>query len=189
TLFRSFRNGGTAEVPSEFSRHDIEQLKTETKRTLEVFANMTRTYQRASELDCASLSELPFPKGAQYVSNGSEDDGTDRMSDIAIGLDAPDYRDFFVRRCAEDTALAATQALIALRAFHQDLGHLPEALAELVPDYLDAIPTDSFGGKPLHYSRAHKLVYSLGAEGAMAPGFEVVNDTAAVRELSYPIEF
>jgi hypothetical protein len=59
----------------------------------------------------------------------------------------------------------------------------------LVPAYLESIPTDSFGGKPIRYSRAHKIVYSTGAQGTMDAGFEIEGEAAAVHKLSYPIEF
>ena len=106
-----------------------------------------------------------------------------------VEIEAPDYRNFFLRRCAEDTALAATQTLIGLRAFQQDRGRLPEELSDLVPDYLDAIPIDAFRGEPIQYSRARKLVYSLGTDGidnTEAPTTGVMSEFS---EPSYPIEF
>ncbi len=59
---------------------------------------------------------------------------------------------------------AATRALIALKAFKTETGRLPETLAELVPEFLDAVPLDDFDGKPLRYSREKKCVYSVGAD-------------------------
>ena len=185
----NFRRGHGAEEKPEFTLLDIAELRNETRRTLAAFADMTRTYQRASELDCSDLTSIPFPENEHANAGaGFEGPGSD-PSEASLEIATPDYRDFFIKRCAEDTALAATQTLIALRAFHQQFGHLPEGLDDLVPAFLDAIPTDAFGGKPILYSRSHKLVYSMGAEGAMDPGFEVTDNAAAVRELSYPIEF
>ena len=46
-------------------------------------------------------------------------------------------------------------------------GKLPSALAELVPQYLAAVPTDPFDGKPLRFRPLAKgfVVYSLGEDG------------------------
>lgn len=177
------RLGGTPFSDFLGSRADLRVLRRETTRTLEIFADMTRAYQRASENNCAALSELPFPAATRRNSK------TGSAFDIALEIDPPDYRDFFLRRCAEDTALAATQTLIALRAYEQDFGGLPEQLIDLVPDYLETIPTDTFRGEPLRYSKARKLVYSIGTSGMEAPGQASADAYDAFRVLRYPIEF
>jgi len=66
-------------------------------------------------------------------------------------------------------------AVVALHAFEKSKGHLPEDLDGLVPEYLDAVPRDPFDGKPLRYSRAKRIVYSIGSDlidrgGATATG-------------------
>ncbi|HLW64825.1 MAG TPA: hypothetical protein VKS79_05850, partial [Gemmataceae bacterium] len=55
----------------------------------------------------------------------------------------------------------------ALAAYQRDHGRYPEALAELAPKYLDAVPDDIFSGKPLIYKPDAKgyLLYSVGANG------------------------
>lgn len=177
------RNGGARLVDTEITEQDLLDLRRETARTLEVFANMTRSYQRASEHNCIALGELPFPES---VSEAAADDDS---GEVALQVATPDYRDFFLRRCAEDTALAATQTLIALRAFQQDFGRLPEQLTDLVPDYLDAIPTDAFRGEPIRYSKARRIVYSPGTEGMEPPENVSAAAYEMFRELRYPIEF
>jgi len=178
---------------SELAALDIEMLRSQTRRTLKMFADLTRVYQRASERNCTALSDLPFPQTRATYS--LDDDDESDLDAIAFEIEAPDYRDFFLRRCAEDTALAATQTLIALRAFQQDQGQLPEELSDLVPDYLDAIPTDAFRGEPIRYSRARKLVYSLGTDGIDniddidGAGTENADPASEFSEPSYPIEF
>jgi len=58
----------------------------------------------------------------------------------------------------------ATRAVVALHAFEKAKGHLPADLGQLVPEYLEAVPRDSFDGKPLRYSRAKRIVYSVGSD-------------------------
>ncbi len=59
---------------------------------------------------------------------------------------------------------AATQLLFALRAYYGETGELPDSLAALVPDYLDAIPKDPFDGQPMRYSKQRRIVYSVGGD-------------------------
>ena len=65
-------------------------------------------------------------------------------------------------RCRDETALTATRTLIALRAFEQERGMLPERLDELVPEFLPTRPLDGFDGKPLRYDREARTLRSIG---------------------------
>ncbi len=49
----------------------------------------------------------------------------------------------------------ATVALVSLavRRFHLKHGKLPETLSELVPEFLDSLPSDPFDGAPLRYKK------------------------------------
>ena len=59
-----------------------------------------------------------------------------------------------------DTALAC-------KRFRADTGRLPQSLQELVPKYLDDVPTDPFDGLPLRFVHANDQVtiYSIGENG------------------------
>jgi len=67
-------------------------------------------------------------------------------------------------KCTENVELAATRALLALKAYKMEKGRLPERLDQLAPEYLDALPLDDFDGKPLRYDPARKLIYSVGKD-------------------------
>ena len=56
---------------------------------------------------------------------------------------------------------------MAVRCFYLEHGTYPANLADLMPNYLDAMPLDPFGGKPLHYRRTSQgfLLYSVGPDG------------------------
>ena len=53
-------------------------------------------------------------------------------------------------------------------------GKLPDALGEVVPAYLDAVPRDPFDGAELRYKRLEKgyVVYSIGEDGSDDGGKE-----------------
>ena len=58
--------------------------------------------------------------------------------------------------------LRGTRLYLALRCFHREHDRLPASLSELVPQYIDAVPTDPFDGKPLRYSAEESVFYSVG---------------------------
>lgn len=68
------------------------------------------------------------------------------------------------RKAREDTQIRVLAVLMSLKAYQLDHKELPPSLQELVPDYLSAVPTDPFDGKPLRYSRERMVVYSVGSD-------------------------
>lgn len=86
----------------------------------------------------------------------------------------------------EDTALAATRALLALRAFEQDNGRMARSLFELVPVYLSEPPIDPFDGEPLRYSPTAEIVYSVGADLRDDGGSTKENPALARQDRSEP---
>ena len=79
-----------------------------------------------------------------------------------VTVSEPSYVDYNHRRCLSDTNLQASMALTALSAFEAKYGQLPTNLEGLVPEYLDAVPSDLFGGAALQYSMQNGYVYSIG---------------------------
>lgn len=62
--------------------------------------------------------------------------------------------------------LRSTQAALAAERYRLKTGHWPAALADLVPAYLDAVPTDPFDDKPLRYIQDSRgiRIYSIGED-------------------------
>jgi hypothetical protein len=59
------------------------------------------------------------------------------------------------------------QAAVAAERYRREHGDWPRALADLVPDYLPAVPLDPFNGQPLRYCRTESgaVIYSIGEDG------------------------
>jgi hypothetical protein len=57
--------------------------------------------------------------------------------------------------------------LLALRCYQSEQGHPPARLADLVTNYLSAVPQDPFSGKPMIYrpQGTNWLLYSAGPDG------------------------
>lgn len=68
------------------------------------------------------------------------------------------------KKCEEDLLVAGTQTLFAIKAYKNDTNNYPSSLNDLIPTYLSSIPQDSFDGKPLKYSAAKKIIYSVGQD-------------------------
>lgn len=56
---------------------------------------------------------------------------------------------------------------LAVRLFKMEKGRWPQKLDELVPEYLDEVPPDPFGLKPLRYKKREGkwIIYSIGPDG------------------------
>jgi hypothetical protein len=63
--------------------------------------------------------------------------------------------------------LRCAAAALAAELYRLAKGHWPERLDDLVPDYLPAVPTDPFDGRPLRLRRTEDglIVYSVGPDG------------------------
>lgn len=92
------------------------------------------------------------------------------------------------KRCQEDALVGTTQTMFALKAFKNDTKKYPATLDELVPKYLDVIPTDPFDGKPLKYSAEKKIVYSVG-EDKRDDGGIMSDDVKKTPDIVYPLGF
>jgi hypothetical protein len=87
----------------------------------------------------------------------------------------------------------AMRAMFALKAFHNDEGQLPDTLGQLVPKYLESIPSDPFDGEPIKYSKKSMILYSVGDDfidsgGSSLPFAHEANDLgrSAERDFSEP---
>jgi hypothetical protein len=133
------------------------------------FAELTRSFQRASVQACSRIEEPPdiSSAGALAGSPGAPPAGPGVQP---LSLETPDYRDMFLRRCLEDFALSATQTLIALKGHRDGHGALPSRLEDLVPAYLGKVPVDPFDGEPIRYSSPLGVLYSVGSDGVDSGG-------------------
>jgi hypothetical protein len=89
------------------------------------------------------------------------------QDDALLLVVAPFAKTILWRDRSIRTTAALRIAQLAARAYALEKGHVPETLAELVPEYLDKAPDDPFGAGPLSARLADGklLVYSLGPDG------------------------
>jgi hypothetical protein len=84
--------------------------------------------------------------------------------------------------------LRSAQTALAIQQYRLAKGRLPEALADLMPDYLDTVPLDPFDGNDLRYKKLNVgfVVYSIGEDGKDNAGRERTSGTA---RSSYDLTF
>lgn len=74
----------------------------------------------------------------------------------------PSWEKLMKTKCQADGLLSGTKLVVACSRFQRDKGRWPDALGELVPDYLAEVPRDPFDGQPFRYSAEKGLVWAVG---------------------------
>jgi hypothetical protein len=79
---------------------------------------------------------------------------------------------------------------VAVERWRLAKGALPDALGDLVPAHLDAIPTDPFDGKPFRYKRLAKgyVVYSVGENETDDGGVEPTPGAPGTGDICFTVE-
>jgi hypothetical protein len=126
-------------------------------RTLTSLAEIYRDRVHRAALPCRELSaepELEWSPWTFFSPNG--------IGRQALLLSGPNSDSIDKGRCHSETRFALLEMLIAARAYWQSNHERPRQLADLVPDYLRALPEDRFAGAPLRYDAARGVAYSVG---------------------------
>ena len=87
-----------------------------------------------------------------------------------IGLMAVADDRMYRRAGIANSALRATQLMVALVIYEEQHGELPAQLDALVPGILPAVPLDPFDGKPIRYDRERRIVWAVGEDGVDGGG-------------------
>lgn len=73
----------------------------------------------------------------------------------------PEIDTYLEGKCQMEGSIAGTRLIVALQAFRQNNGKLPDKLTSLCPEYLPSVLLDPFDGQPFRYSASKALVYSV----------------------------
>jgi hypothetical protein len=117
-------------------------------------------------LDLIDAMDLPSDKRLVAFNSIQKDVDGGKRGGILTRLQMPAFgriMDIETRWLAH---LWVTQTALAVERYRLIEGHLPESLENLVPIYLEAIPTDPFNGQNLKYHIKEKgfVVYSVGED-------------------------
>lgn len=129
-------------------------------RQREVKSNIDSYYEQVEE----AFTMKPWQLN-QVKSNCFEKFERLQKDDLFMFVWGKDYRKIFYDCHDTQAQLQALLATIAVLRFHQDKGHLPNELDELVKEgYLRQLPADPYSSKPIIYSAQGEefKMYSIG---------------------------
>lgn len=94
----------------------------------------------------------------------SEMQGLNRYRRLLTYLTMPTLKNVFSRAANVETRVRQARIACAIQRYALSEKALPSALDQLVPEYLDEIPTDVINGGPMHYRSAGKeyVLWSVG---------------------------
>ncbi|HET6441319.1 MAG TPA: hypothetical protein VFH53_02995 [Phycisphaerae bacterium] len=133
-------------------------------RTRHMFAEVFRTFIGNVGRAYSEKREVASPLQPGRWAKWKTVLGGNAMGKAFVGLSLSPCRAVEDLRYRVRVELAATRALLAMKAFKVEKGRLPETLDKLVPEYLEAVPLDDFDGKPLRYNAEKKVIYSVGKD-------------------------
>ncbi len=109
-----------------------------------------------------AAAELPYTQAKNAYPAPPNDCGSEALLRHVGNVSV--YRD---TAQMHQTQMEGIILLLALRLYHIDHGSYPDRLNELLPEYLDSIPTDPFTGNPFHYENVGDdfRLYSYGRNG------------------------
>jgi len=128
---------------------------------------MLRMFQRAVEIarrepeeQAEPLRQLEGEIDQRAAATRGGDEELARLLMPALGKVAASFR-------RDRAVLRGATVGLALERYRLATGRWPKELTELVPDYLPAVPTDPFDGRPMRYRPLSDgvIVYSVGPDG------------------------
>jgi len=133
-------------------QNDIRARLIRPNRTLARYVDL---YDQLSEpLPASRMSGFSFPEPVPYSSNYGGEALVSMSADVLRLL-----LESWTHNHARNEAFIA---LTCVKLHMIDHGALPASLEDLVPDYLDAVPTDAYDGKELRYDAGKGWIYSVG---------------------------
>lgn len=146
---------------------------------LDAYLNLMQKYQDlAIQPYYLARDQLPNSYTIELYFGSKEGFTTEDIGDL--------YSKMFKTWAIYEARDACASAAVAMTRFRLDHATLPSHLADLVPAYLDAVPTDPFNGQPLRLVThgGRWIIYSVGPngvdDGGVAPNFQHGFDTGNI---------
>jgi hypothetical protein len=184
----SLTTGQVPEIASHLPDWMVRDYAYHPHRTTQLLADFYRAFRRTAWASTCGAMDFPVgwdptdPWQKLRVLVGPNSVGRRLVNPAGF----PNLVRFALRRCQLDAEVSATQARLALRAWREEHGGLPKTLHDLVPGYLDAVPTDPFDGLELRYDAAAERVWSVGSDLRDRHG-QVSDDDDPMREIAFAL--
>jgi ABC-type Na+ efflux pump permease subunit len=140
---------------------------------LSLWTGVSLRRQRAALVDfatlCVEAAKLPAHEAIDALAELETRAG--ELPGLARALISGDWKGSVYKRVSQsfhrnEAYLRCAVVLAALERFRHSRRHWPDALGELVPEFLAAVPLDPYDGQPLRYARISDgvVVYSVGPD-------------------------
>lgn len=123
-----------------------------------VITAVSKSYYKDVDFDSMDKFMYNLSKDAEFIRVIKRN----VVGKVLMGLLVPGITPVIGEEYKIEAEIKRTQILIALKAYNNEFGQLPESLDELVPAYFDQVPIDPYDGKPIRYSKKDKIIYSVG---------------------------
>jgi hypothetical protein len=152
-LAQQLEEGGPAPRNFSFKRNRTRKLLADAFR--QFISEALMTWSEAPLENSVTSEKIRSAPGMMNVSGN-------RIGWILYCITVPTGDEINERHAIFRASMELLRVRIALERFRFESGDWPADLAELVPDFLPAVPADPMDGKPLRYSRQSGVIYSVG---------------------------
>jgi hypothetical protein len=137
---------------------------------------------------CIKANQVPLHQRRKAVEAAEDELGSVSKIHVLLHAFVPPLSRVTELDLTAIARLRTAHVALAVERYRLSAGRLPDRLADLVGDYLDAVPTDPFDGKDLRYKKleAGFVVYSIGEDETDNGGKE---EPARAKRRGYDITF
>ena len=123
---------------------------------------------------CIEAARLPPHQRQKAIDAAQAKLATTSKIHVLLHMLAPGFSRVTTLDIRSIAQLRTARVGLAIQRYHLATSKLPDALADLAPIYLDAVPKDPFDGNDLRYRKLETgfVVYSIGEDGSDDDGKE-----------------
>jgi hypothetical protein len=175
-----------ADMPKELQDLGV-RLVLQRNRTRREFAELMHRIQASLHGPYSQLDPLLRENGPRKEFNPMHNGGSNLLGQLLISTADTIWPRALATAYTQTAADRLIQISLAARNYFDDHHTLPPTLADLVPEYLPAVPLDPFDDKPLRYDAAKGLIYSVGTDLKDQGGSRFLTMPHAAREYMDPL--
>jgi hypothetical protein len=107
--------------------------------------------------------KLPLEKRLEAVKQIQTEIANISEIHMVLKTTVPNYTEYLSRELSNISELRVAHAAIAVQRYRLKYGKLPDSLNNLIPEFIESVPSDPFDGKELRYKKLDSgfVVYSV----------------------------
>ncbi len=152
------------EIPLFLQKH-IPRFFLQPNRTKLITASLYRTHIKNATLHYTDMNldcfEDIYPNNGNVILAMIKPNSLGKM---LVYILMPPLDKVITLKCRLASDIIAMRLIVNMWIYKKDNGAFPKSLQDLVPQYIDAVPTDPFDGKPFRYKPDKGIIYSVGID-------------------------